>query len=325
MNLADFLLMKNGNTVKPDADLFDILLAKKLSDTGVVTTITGNPLSFLVKKAQTAISTKISFTPQQDLHGYEYPWPAGGGKNKFSGVIYQADSNYDASGNIVSNENYNMYKCDLLSEGRNTISFYDSSTGQTGMTVRMRPYDSSDNPLSGTIITEKYSSTTDQIVRSFTIPEGTAYILFGLRKTTNTVQLESGSTASSYVPFSNICPISGRTSVSLTIKDGEQVTQDDITISFGETVYGGTLDVETGVLTVEWAYIASYDGEAISEPWISSIDRYVQGTYPSTGAEVAYKLVTPTTIQLTPSEVQLLKGVNNLWTDGDEIELTYKA
>ena len=31
------------------------------------------------------------------------------------------------------------------------------------------------------------------------------------------------------------------------------------------------------------------------------------------------------TIQLTPQQVQLLKGVNNIWTDGDSIELTYKA
>ena len=105
MNLADFLLMKNGNTVKPDADIFDILLAKKLGDTGVVTTITGNPLSFLCKKAQTAIGTKITMNPIQDLNGYDYPWPAGGNKNLFN----KDDSNMLFNGYIVSSDSILRY------------------------------------------------------------------------------------------------------------------------------------------------------------------------------------------------------------------------
>jgi hypothetical protein len=36
-------------------------------------------------------------------------------------------------------------------------------------------------------------------------------------------------------------------------------------------------------------------------------------------------LATPQTITLTPQTVALLKGNNTLWTDGDEISITYKA
>lgn len=97
----------------------------------------------------------------------------------------------------------------------------------------------------------------------------------------------------------------------------------DVTISFGSTIYGGTLDVETGVLSVEWAYIASYNGETITEPWISDRDEYVPNTTPSTGAEVAYKLASPTTTTLTAAQVALIKGINNVSTDADSLTITY--
>jgi hypothetical protein len=36
-------------------------------------------------------------------------------------------------------------------------------------------------------------------------------------------------------------------------------------------------------------------------------------------------LATPQTYQLTPTEIALLKGRNNVWTDSGEVEVTYKA
>ena len=41
--------------------------------------------------------------------------------------------------------------------------------------------------------------------------------------------------------------------------------------------------------------------------------------------EVVYPLAEPLTYQLTPTEVALLKGQNNVWTDSGEVEVTYKA
>lgn len=40
---------------------------------------------------------------------------------------------------------------------------------------------------------------------------------------------------------------------------------------------------------------------------------------------VVYPLAKPQTITLTPQTVALLAGNNTLWTDGDEISITYKA
>ena len=88
------------------------------------------------------------------------------------------------------------------------------------------------------------------------------------------------------------------------------------TTALGRTVYGGTLDVVSGELTVTWGYIASYNGETLTGRWLSSLDEYAQGTTPTTGAQVVYELVTPQTYTLTPQQIDLLLGDNNVWSDG---------
>jgi len=89
------------------------------------------------------------------------------------------------------------------------------------------------------------------------------------------------------------------------------------------TVYGGTLDVINGVLMVTDGYIASYNGETLPSTWISSMDVYAEGTTPTTGAEVVYKLATPQTYNLTPTEVKTLLGINNIFADCGDVDVEY--
>lgn len=120
-----------------------------------------------------------------------------------------------------------------------------------------------------------------------------------------TIQIELGSTATPYVPY-----------------NGYQVT-----VNLGGTYYSGTLDVVSGELTVDSAFIASYNGETLPSTWISDRDVYAVGTTPTTGAEVCYKLATPLTIQLSPTMVKALVGENHLSAplEGQEItESKYK-
>ena len=91
------------------------------------------------------------------------------------------------------------------------------------------------------------------------------------------------------------------------------------------TVYGGYLDAVSGLLTVTMANIASYNGETINEPWLSSTDPYVSGATPTTGAQVVYTLATPQTYQLTPQAVTTILGQNNIWADTGDVEATYIA
>lgn len=94
------------------------------------------------------------------------------------------------------------------------------------------------------------------------------------------------------------------------------------TLTLPETVYGGTLDVESGVVTVEYRHISSYAGEALPGEWISDRDVYSSGAVPTTGAQVVYKLAEPYTIQLTPQQITALSGVNTIYTDVDGVVIT---
>lgn len=172
-----------------------------------------------------------------------------------------------------------------------------------------------------------------------------------------TVQLEVGSEATEYVPYAG--------------------QSNDLTISLGQTVYSGTLDVENGVLVVDKASI-TYDGSN-DENWggLTALSNVVRGgigltmpnnsnpitnylpylnnysedsphfynynntvyvflpitdtnnfrTYLSSNPlQLCYELATPITIQLTPNEISLLEGVNNISVDdaNSTITVTYR-
>lgn len=97
----------------------------------------------------------------------------------------------------------------------------------------------------------------------------------------------------------------------------EYVEPTEYPIALGRTIYGGSADVVGGTGEETYGYIASYNGEEINEPWLSSIDPYVQGTTPSTGAEVVYPLSTPTPFTFTGQEINSYLGVNNVFHSGN--------
>ena len=102
----------------------------------------------------------------------------------------------------------------------------------------------------------------------------------------------------------------------------EPYTGNTYDIALPETVYGGTLDVETGVVNTTWGHIASYAGEALPGEWISDRDVYSSGAVPTTGAQVVYKLAEPITIQLDKQQITALSGTNTIYTDADGVIVT---
>ena len=110
-----------------------------------------------------------------------------------------------------------------------------------------------------------------------------------------------------------------------TATDYEAANITTIPISFpaGMTVYGGYVDVLHGTLTVTHGEIASYNGETINGPWISSMDVYAAGATPTTGAQVVYPLTVPVQYQLTPTAISSLAGVNHIWADTGNVTLAY--
>ena len=181
------------------------------------------------------------------------------------------------------------------------------------------------------------------------------------------IQLEVGSTATDYEPYNgNTYTVSWQTEAG--------------------TVYGGTIDVVTGVLTVEtvsvsaakngfgaeisgtvfnyrntnglypptksltnWTRareqqkcnmgnIANPSSESAYGPYVAICytleadptrglirisEQLYQTMSDSDRIQVIYKILTPTTYQLTPTEVDLLLGMNNVWADTGDVEVTY--
>ena len=116
--------------------------------------------------------------------------------------------------------------------------------------------------------------------------------------------IEIGETRSTYEPFvGNTIPISWQ--------------------SEADMAYGGMLNLTTGILTIDRANITSYAGETLPGAWISSMDVYTVGSTPTTGAQVVYELEAPVIYQLTPVEVTMLHGMNNIWANTGNTTLTY--
>lgn len=90
-------------------------------------------------------------------------------------------------------------------------------------------------------------------------------------------------------------------------------TGQTLTLDLGRTVYGGTLNVITGELTVTHENIASYNGEDVGSDWISSTGSL------TTGAQVVYRLPDPITYQLQSAECLALVGDNVLFCDTGDV------
>ena len=124
----------------------------------------------------------------------------------------------------------------------------------------------------------------------------------------------------------NVRPITGRTGLSVYVSPTQNVADAttyavDWTSAAG-TVYGGMLDVASGVLKAR-PYIASYNGETLVGPWVSSMDVYTPGGTPTTGAQVVDMGGTETAYQLTKQNVVTLLGQNYVWSNGGDLTVIY--
>jgi len=259
---------------------------------------------------------KVTLEPQQDLHGYDHPWAGGSGKNLFNkdATVWTDGAYLKKDGSVVYN---NLWKItDYISVNGNVFTL--SNVGGSSPAICL--YDSNKNYITG----KAYSTSGTDVLTNVTVSTTStvAYVrasIYSVPEHTATIQLEAGSAATEYEPYSNICPISGWDECNVTVADDvdNPTTSNVYTIQLGSTCYGGELDVKSGVLKVTDGYIASYNGETLPSTWISDRDVYAPNTSPTTGAEVVYKLATPQEIQLTPTEVTLLCGINNIWSDGE--------
>ena len=197
----------------------------------------------------------VTLAPVQDLHGYSNPWVGGAGKNK-------ADIN-DLS--LVQNDSGNkLLQSNLaLTAGTYTMSF-DVSKAITSTRNRPLYVINGVNTYAPTDYnTQGRGSWTFTLSADSTVTFYWWVMDNSLAVDITNFMIESGSTATDYEPYENICPISGHTEVDLDVKDGDNVTQQTYQVPISSTVYGGTVDVVGGSGEVE-KEIAVFNG---TENW----------------------------------------------------------
>jgi hypothetical protein len=160
---------------------------------GIDTTYTGNPVSFNAAQGGTMKSIVVPLTYTQDLHGYDHPWPAGGGVNKFDGLWQDVSSGNRYSINYIPiTENTEYYICTPHIENDYAyIEWYDEDK-----TLLSRTYvrnGKRTSPVGAKFARLKCWYSFDVTEIAFNYP----------------------STVTTYSPYANICPISGLTGLSV--------------------------------------------------------------------------------------------------------------
>jgi hypothetical protein len=152
--------------------------------------------------------------PVQDLHGYDHPWPAGGGRNlcalnDFTKTKKDVTFAY-ANGELIVNGTppitgwFGVREMFSLPAGSYTVSYQVSGSNP----VIKVGFDN----FGGYI---QFNSSGTQS-RTFTLSEEKSGVfdvycdqLTAYANTKVLIQIEEGSTATAWTPYSNICPISG--------------------------------------------------------------------------------------------------------------------
>lgn len=472
-----YIYDKLQNRIKPLEDAISVKSSIK----------TGNPLNFSTKFAQNAESTVIGISPIQNLHGYNKPWVGGAGANKWD-EVWEMGAIRGANGeNVNSDTKFRSKNFIPVTPGSTVYFVHPSMSSNTDCSYFFYQSDY-------TFISYADSKNSQEVQ----IPNNCAYIRFSILGTSygNNIAINYPSTVTTYSPYENNCPISGRTEIgiegcgvntwdeewevgSYNITTGAKSTDNtrirnknkipiksntaycfstqtsriptilwydkyenfigitsnsvssafvttsptnaryacffgtttygttynndicvnisdssfdgqytpytksnDLTIAFGQTIYGGSLDVENGVLTVDrgyktvgdlnWTYVSANavfysaditnekkaEGKTIISSDYQTLDnvtsaagvsqdasvclyrgtdanhrvyikdtRYTDAsTFKTTmsSVQLVYELATPITIQLTPHQIYLLKGANNISSDANTISLTYK-
>lgn len=225
--------------------------------TAQVETYTGNIAEIEPGIGDRVTGLAVPFIPIQDLHGYSDPWPAGGGKNKLPNKILKENA-YRMQLGID-----NISDWIPLKAGTYKVSVGYAS-GVTGTSIFWKTPTESAHENSTITLSQ------DDTVHIWIFKDGlqTSDVLWW--------QCEAGSTATAYAPYENICPITGRTGLSV-YRTGKNLI--DITLSqhnvntLKTNVFSlpkGTFAISVGSsITLGGMYLRS--GSTLSAPVIAQI------------------------------------------------------
>ena len=182
-------------------------------------TASGSIASFPDGAAMPVIDCSVAVAPNQDLHGYDNPWPAGGGKNllptitsvtTLNGVTWtpNADGTIKVNGTASANS--------VIDLGRNVLTL-PAGTYTTNQSVANQFDVNVFRLVNGSGVLHAQGGGTFTLTEESSIFVRFA-VLTGVTVNNVIIQpmLESGSEMTSFAPYSNICPISGWTGAKVT-------------------------------------------------------------------------------------------------------------
>ena len=187
--------------------------------------------------AKPAKKFTATLEPIQDLHGQDAPYPAGGGKNKIN--ISPIEMNQ--AGGYANKQDLNT----SIPAGTYTVSITSSLAAAWTFNL----YDSDGNNVGSCA-----SDTSNAGRQSKTFTTSATATKFGgyvnAATTLSDFQLELGSTATAYAPYSNICPITGHTGANVyrSGADTSNPTTYSVTFPQGKNLFDGSF------LQGYWAY-----------------------------------------------------------------------
>jgi len=239
----------------------------------------GNPVSFNTNVAKALTGFTVPLLPVQDLHGQSSPYPAGGGKNKYSG------------GNVSLGGSNSRTKNETIVEIPSGSYYFSCEKTGDATTFGIQLFDSNNQmvaQLNASQISSGSSlSLSSAVVRIYSYMDQTEFDNNKTVSFTN-IQIESGSSKTDYAPYENICPISGITGLNI-YHGADQTDYDTYAVTFpaeAGTVYGGTLDVVNGTLTVELKKIplknrswSNYSGNKLFYVSLTDKDEYSSTLY----------------------------------------------
>lgn len=247
-------------------------------------TVEGNPINFTTKSAQNAKSTILSVEPIQDLHGYSKPWVGGAGKNllpmvlddiksantsgTWSGNVYTRNG---VSFNVITDNDNNILGIKVTgTASAETVFVITNSIGglhfENNTTYKINAF-TSDGGSTTTYSFQVRQNNTWKEVRS-TSDETMTYI-----QNTSTNDLVrciiranyacptngimfypmirlSTETDATFEPYTNICPISGRTEIGILGEGKNLVNVSDATNITSQSVLLDNFVLDAGTYSV---------------------------------------------------------------------------
>ena len=173
---------------------------------------------------------ETEWTPEQNLHGYEYPWPAGGGKNLLPNELPSHTINATISSSTDSITSATNARTFAIPCEANTD--YTLSQKETGISWTIGFGDKL--PEIGDAV-DRRGNMTNRVAWTLNSGEHNYIIIaiaseagFNTLVSTNEGMVEKGSDKTSYTPYENICPITGKDSVIIYVSPTPEITDETV-------------------------------------------------------------------------------------------------